>query len=239
VDIIVIGTREYNWALELFSYLFDKYWGARVVHWGDQDSGHLPFRCVPAYTEGEWPWDHWFGAGLRSILEVLESDVFCLFLPDHWISAPVDRKGVAAMEQYMLRDPTILRGNLTADMGLATYGELEQRWWDRDIMTVHPMQPQCGFLGGFTFCPALWNRELMMDNIESHWTIWECEKLGTDQKVTPMWPKIRSVGVEPGPIHRVHGMYHAQEKVANLKELSPEDAAVVRSMVPGDWKVRE
>lgn len=237
MDIIVIGTREYNWALKPFAYLFDKHWGAHVVHWGDEDSGHLPFRQCPAYGK-EWPWDHWFGNGLRSILEVLESDVFCLLLPDHWISAPVDRAGVAAMAQYMLRDPTILRGNLTIDMGLATYGELERRWWDRDIMAVHPTQPQCGFLGAVTFCPALWNRELLMHIVEPHWTIWECEKLGTDQKVTPVWPEIRSVGIEPGPIRRTHSMGHGQEKTVSLEGLSLEDAKAVRAMMPGEWKVR-
>lgn len=237
MDIIVLGTRKYNWLLEPFAHLLNRYWGASCTHWGDEPTPWLPFRHVPAF-DGPWEWDHWFGAGLRSVLAELESDVFCLLLPDHWIAAPVDRRGVAAMAQYMGRDPTILRGNLTAGTCLAVYGGLERTWWGRRIVAVPPTDPHCGTYGGFTFSPALWNRKLFMENVEAHWTIWECEKLGTDQRVARKWPEVRSVGVEPGPVRRTHGLHHGQPNLANLDGLSPEDAEAVRSMVPLEWGTR-
>ena len=79
----------------------------------------------------------------------------------------------------------------------------------------------------------------MHDRFDKHWTLWECEKLGTDQRVAPNWPEyVRSVGLRPAPLSRTHGLHHGEEKTANLGGLCPEDAAMVRGMIPGGWKVR-
>ena len=102
MNIIVIGTQRYNWALQPMNYLLEKYWGIEAIHWGDKDSGFMPFKRVPAYADGEWPWDHWFGNGLLSILDALSSEVFCLLLPDHWISQPVESKGITGMARVTI-----------------------------------------------------------------------------------------------------------------------------------------
>jgi len=106
VEIILLGTRQYEWAVPIFAHLFRKYWSDDQVLWyGDSYTGALPdnieFRQVPCYREGIWPWTPWFSNGLRSILEDLAGAVIALFLPDHWLTQPVDLAAVDTLRGYM------------------------------------------------------------------------------------------------------------------------------------------
>jgi len=240
MKIIVVGTHEYFWALRIFTRQFNRYWKfANVVHYGDVECADLPpnfeSRRVPCYAEGSWPWDHWYGNGLISILESIPDRTVALFLPDHWINAPVDKLAVRALDGYMLSHPDVVRGNLTAGTCLAGYGETVALRDACRIVQVHPGDPHCGLYGGTVGSPALWNRNALLEVLEPHWGLWDAEKVGTE-KMARGWPRWRSVGIEPAPVSRTHGLVHGKPKVASFEGMSREDAEMCAKMLPEGWE---
>ena len=246
MDIIVVGTHEYQWALWPFAALFQKYWGDDpVTYVGDRLEGPLPdnleFVQVPAYGEGIWPWDEWFGNGLRSILENVGQDpVVALFLPDHWLCAKVNKRKVQGLEAYVLRHPT-LRANLAAGTCLDQHGEVLRTWYGMEIVSVPPWDIHCGQSGGVTLAPALWDRELLLKLLEPSWSLWGAEKLGTEKFAREgtqgrQYPEVRSIGTRPAILKRAHGMYHAQPRTVFVEDLGEEDRETVRRYLAAGWK---
>jgi len=235
MKIIVVGTHEYFWALRIFTRQFNRYWGfADVVHYGDVECADLPSnfksKRVPCYSEGSWPWDHWYGNGLISILESLADEIVALFLPDHWLNAPADKLAVRELERYMLASPDVVRGNLTAGTCVAGRGEPVRG----RIVQVHPGDPHCGLYGGTAGSPALWNREALLEVLEPHWGFWEAESVGTE-KMAREWPRWRSVGIEPGPVSRTHGLVHGRPCVASFEGMNERDIKACAEMLPKGW----
>lgn len=234
MDIVVVGTSEYFWALRIFARQFNSCFGNdAIVHYGDIECDGLPknftSRRVPCYSQGSWPWEHWYGNGLISILERLTEDLVMLFLPDHWF-ASVDKGGIRELARYMSQNPDVMRGNLIAGTCLDGYGESV----GNGIVQVHPNNPHCGLFGGCAGSPALWNRKNLLEILEPGWSLWGVEKLGTE-KMAKMWPKWRSVGIKPGPIIRAHGLSHSNPGVASFQGMSQEDAEACAKMLPGGW----
>jgi hypothetical protein len=241
MDIIVVGTHEYQWALFPFAELFAKYWGPeRILYYGDRQEGPLPanleFHRVPCYTEGVWPWQHWFGNGMRSIMDEMQGFLVTVFLPDHWLCSPVDHKALRKLCRFMDKRGNILRGNLVAGTCLDEHGQHVANEAGLEIVGVSPENVHCGFLGGMTFAPAVWNRALLRDILEPQWDLWAAEKMGTE-RMKKRYPGIMSVGTRPSILGRAHGLYHAQPRTASVKDLIPEDAEVVRRYLPAGWRV--
>jgi hypothetical protein len=244
METIIVGTHDYEWALHPFMHLWRKHWGDQpVTWWGDRRTGKdlpegLRFARVPAFGEGSWPWDHHFGRGLISILEAVEADTVAIFLPDHWISAPVDPRQVNALAGFMEASGRVLRGNLTAGTCLEGHGDVIKRYKRFDVVSVAPTDHHCSFGGGMTFCPSLWNRAALAGLLEPHWNLWACEKVGTEKFARTLWKRgWVSVGTRPGLLRRCHGLSHLQPQAVSLAGLEPEDAAFVRSWLPDGWRL--
>lgn len=241
IETVVLGTAEYQWALRPFSYLFRKFWPNQHIIWyGDRVTEPIPhgieFRRVPCYSEGIWPWEPWFSNGLRSVLDDLDGFIVALFLPDHWLSGPVGVEAVNALHDWMDRKGNVMRGELTAGTCLEIYGEHVATVAGHEIVSVRPDHAHCGLGGGITFSPALWNRALLRDLLEPAWNLWQTESLGT-RRMVKRAPEIYSVGMRPFPLQRCHGLRHAQPQTANLDTLEPEDAEIVRGMLPKGWNI--
>lgn len=239
MHICVVGTHQYQWCLWPFGSLFYKYWGPGKVHYcGDHLVGDLPpnleFVQVPAYRMGTWPWEHWFGNGLRSYLETVDDPIVALFLPDHWLCDYVNGPETLALHDYMLANPDVVRGNLAAGTALEKYGEPVATWEGIEIIGVPPTHPHASLDGGMTFCPSLWNRQLLIELLEPNWNLWQCEGLGTRKMAGQ---GLRSVGTRPAVLRRVHGLNHGQPKVAFLEGLRSEDWVLVRRHLPDGWRI--
>jgi hypothetical protein len=237
---VLIATHEYEWAIHIFAALFARYWGGeQVVYFGDRQEDELPanveFRRVPAYAEGIWPWRWWFGNGLRSICEALEGQLMALFLPDHWLNRPVDTSIVARLADYMDHRPALVRANLTDDQAWGR-AELVEFWRGVGVVEIKPWDIHHGLNGGLTFCPSLWRPELLARLIEPHWTLWECERLGTE-RVKVAYPNIQAVGSLPAALSRTHGLGQGRPNVACLAGLNDEDRAVVLDYLPEGWRI--
>jgi hypothetical protein len=237
MEIVVLGTVAYQWALWPFAHLFEKYWSDQTITWyGDRQEGDIPenveFRRVPCYTQGVWPWQHWFGNGLISILDELEGDVVALFLPDHWIAAPVGIEAVLSLKTWMAGQQRVVRGNLAAETCLDGHGKHMATWGGYEIVRGRPDDVHCSFHGGVTFCPSLFNRRLLRSLLEPHWNLWEVESLGTRAMARR---DLFSVGLRPGPVERCHALHHGRPKSVSLAGLCPLDKEIVRGMIPGGW----
>lgn len=250
IKAVIFGTHEYQWALWPFAHLFGKYWGGQTVTYvGDRLAGDLPdnveFMQVPCYTEGEWPWKHWFGNGVKESLRTFDDDVIAMFLPDHWIVEPVKMDVVKAMADYMRESRNALRGNLPNDTNLEGHGRIIAIRGEVEIIVCHDIH-HCGKEAGTAMSPALWNREHLMELLEPHWGLWATEKLGTEkmQRERPYWV---SVGTRPSALSRTNairdGKKNQMQGVASkevwLQELSEEDRQVIREMIPSGYDVIE
>jgi hypothetical protein len=240
VEVVVVGTHEYQWALWPFARFFAKRWGPdAIIYYGDRQEGPLPgnveFRRVPCYSEGEWPWSHWFGNGLKAVLDDLRGFVVALFLPDHWLNGPVDLEGVERLRRYMDRKGNVLRGNLAGSTCLDREGRHLASEDGLEVVFVPPWDIHCGMMGGVTFSPALWNRALLRDLLEPHWNLWDCESLGT-HKMKRLHPDVVSVGTRPALLSRAHGLYHGRPKVASLEGLDAEDREAALAALPAGWR---
>jgi len=239
---LLVGTHQYEWATNIFAYLFNKYWGTEPITYVSDRQVHplycnLEFMQVPCYTEGEWPWAHWFGHGLRSIFEHFAKDLIVLFLPDHWITRPVDKDAVIAMAVYMDAHPHLVRGDLTAGQAVYSYGHQIATSGGYGVWAVSPNHKHASLNGGITFPPSLWNPVEALDIIEDTWSLHDCEKLGTQkmQRQTALY----SAAISPAPIHRAHVLHHAQQRVMNLTDVNPEDIPVIKECLPKDWGIIE
>jgi len=243
-EIVLLGTADYSWAVRIFALLFNRHYGKAPVTWfGDKEPGiELPpnfaWRQVPAFGEGSWPWDHHFGRGLISILETLESEVVGIFLPDHWIAAPVAKDHVVALERFMTDSGRVLRGHLTHGTCLDGHGKVIRRGFGHDFVSIYPTDHHCSFGGGMTFCPSLWNRKALLGLLEPHWDLWACEKVGTEKFARTLWKQgWISAGIKPAPVARCHGLSHAAPRAVNLSGLSERDRREVLPMIPAGWEV--
>lgn len=240
-EIVLLGTRTYGWAVNIFAHLFRKYWGDQEIIWyGDSLDGPIPggvrFKRVPAYAEGVWPWEPWFSNGLRSILADLDGFTVALFLPDHWLASPVDHGAVKALAGYMDEKGTVVRGNLTCGTCLDGYGKHVATRGNYEIVSVRPDNAHCGLQGGITFTPSLWNRALLCDLLEPHWNLWRMESEGT-KRMIKLSPTLLSVGTRPGALYRCHGLHHERPGKVSIEGLCQGDADFVRSMLPVGWSV--
>jgi hypothetical protein len=238
---IIIGTHQYQWATNIAAYLFDKYVGLPLLYVGDHVEGvlyeGLEFMQVPCFSEGVWPWKNHFARGLNSIFENFKDDLILLLLPDQWILEPVSLLPILALGEYMERRPCIVRGNLAQGQALYDHGYVFDCHKGYEIWSVSPTNPHASLHGAITFCPTLWNpraRELF----EPHWTLQECENLGTEVIAAGL-SSVISVGIKPAPIRYAHVLHHAQPHTVNLMQVPMEDREIARAYIPDVWSVSE
>lgn len=243
-DVILVGTHEYEWAVNIFARLYEKYWpdGPRVHYIGDRVEGFLApnvhFMQVPCYSEGVWDWEHWFGAGLQAICDWLGDRLFLLFLPDHWLYQPVSAIYIEMLALYMKDHSEIVRGGVTAKAPIYDYGTVEYQEHSIDILTASSCDQHVSLEGGLTFYPSLWNPRLLRELIEPGWTLQRCESLGT-ARMCEERKELRSVSISPAPIYRAHTLRHAQSKRVFLQDVSPPDRLLVRHYIPNGWEIIE
>lgn len=240
MKIILTGTQAYNWVLPIFGHLFEKYWGEPFLYIGDTPPPQLPnnvtFQPLQTFKEGIWPWDHWFGQGLREICQQFSGEIIALFLLDHWLNQPVDIDGVYQLAEYMRLNRQIIRGNLTTNgiwtnsKSIDTYGRLE-------ILYIPPWDKNNSLNGGITFCPSLWNTDLLDKLIEPAWSLWDCEKLGTERLVKN--PKIYAIGTRPYLLSRTHAMFHKDPHRISLENMQPDDRQFVMDRLPDGYRITD
>jgi len=250
IAFVVFGTHEYQWALGPFGHLFAKYWGDETVTYvGDRLAGPLPdnieFMRVPCYSEGVWPWRHWFGNGVRETLKILGEDLAAIFLPDDWIRRPVQSDVVDAMARHMLEAGNVVRGNLADDTNLEGHSRTVATREEIEIVVCDDVH-HCGNEAGTALSPALWDRKKLIDILEPHWGLWATEKLGTE-KMARKYPDWISVGTRPAALGRVNSIRDGQRRQAHgeppkrvwVEGLSEEDRRAVRAMIPGKYDIVE
>jgi hypothetical protein len=238
---ILLGTHEYEWAIRIFAELFAKYYGdEEIIYFGDRENDlpfNIKFQQVPCFSDGVWDWENSFGEGLKSICYSHLDEILLIFLPDHWLNRKVNKSVIYSLAKYMDdKHKEVVRVNLTDDVSWHT-GEVEsvEHWQELEIVEVKPWSIHSSYNGGFTFCPSLWNPQLLGRSIESRWDLWNCEKLGTEL-VRALYPKMKVVGSNPAALERVHGLFHSSKRVS-INGLSDEDKKIVLQYLPEGYAI--
>lgn len=234
-------TKDYEWLVPPFLYLFEKYWGREplLVSTDRPLSVDLPAWCdwmqVPAYTEGIWPWQFWWGNGMRSILAEIDEPVVALFLPDYWITEPV-KSGVDTLAEYMLRCGNIIRANLQDDTCLIVYGKFRESFKELEIITATPGCVHCGLQAGTSMGAALWDQKKLFDLLEPHWSPWALEVIGSEKmwRIHPDWV---SVGTNPALVQRANVLSKSEPRNLDLRLLADEDYREVQKWVPPGYRI--
>lgn len=240
-QVMIVASYAYEWAVQVAARLFAKYWPGRpVLYFADRFTGPFPDNVtpirVPCYSEGVWPWAHWFGQGLISICEYLEEWPVLFLQADHWLNAPVDGEGIGVLAHYMSEHPDVIRGNVTAGTPLEAHGHEIVQWYGYSIIAGDP-RGLAGFDAALTFCPSLWNPTALKQIIEPGWTFQQCEALGTKKMLAQA--KYRTVGILPPPLSRAHVLRHAQPHTVFMHDVAPEDRAMCRGWVRELWSIAE
>ena len=239
---LLVLTKDYEWLVPSFLYLFEKYWGQEplLISSDKPLSVSLPEWCewlqVPAYAEGIWSWQFWFGNGLRSILAEIDEPVVALFLPDYWICKPVDSTAVNTLTEYILRCGNIIRVNLQDDTCLKTYGKFRESYKGLEIIAATPGCIHCGLEAGTAMGVDLWDRHKLFDLLEPHWSPWALETIGS-QKMWRVYPDWVSVGTRPSLVWRANVLSKFHPRLIDLRKLPEEDYEEVKSWLPSGYQV--
>lgn len=233
---ILLGTSQYEWALYPFANLYSKYFGGPILYVTDRIEHALPdnvnLTIVPAFRNGIWDWATCFGEGLKSIGYYFTDQIIAIFLLDHWLNSPVDTEVIFSLERYMINHPEIIRVNLTDDLSWhSSETETIDTWENLEIIEIKPWSIHSGYNGGISFSPSLWRAELLARIVQSGWSLWDCEKLGSEV-IKVEYPKVRAIGSNPAVLTRAHGLVHGQPKIVNLVGLSSDDQKMVIESIP-------
>ncbi len=235
-SVIVSVSDKHLWCLKPFSYLFNRYWSPdqKVVVAGYTPPPFELPRNFAFYTisQPQYPKEKWAN-GLIEFLDIYQADYGVIMLEDYWISRRVDFQAIYSLTEYMARHPEILRVDLTADR-LYAGGMRDVDYWDRfDIIEAAGSQYQMSLQAG------LWNLRILRDLLTklpaTSRSAWDVELTGTTL-INNFGDKMRVVGTRQWPIRYANGLNNAAGKKIFYENLSLEDANVVQSFVPEEYK---
>ncbi len=161
VRVYVMSNQKYNWALQGFSYLFNRFWSELqevVVVTDVEPSFELPPNfTVKSMNAGKpLPKERW-SDGLIFMLQKIPDDVFVLLLEDYWLIRKVDNAGVDTLADYMRSHKEILRVDLTDDRQYNGHMKDIGAWGHYDLVeTPNDSEYQMSLQAG------IWNRDLLL-----------------------------------------------------------------------------
>lgn len=238
---LLVLTKAFQWLVQPFLYLYEKYWGEPLVCYTDQPLDvDLPnwceWKCVPCYSEGSWPWQFWWGNGMLSILAEIDEPLVSLFLPDYWIGTSVQLNQVNSVARYILKCGNIVKTNLQMDTCLDQYGKFRESYQGLEIISAIPGCIHCGLEAGTALGVALWDRDKLARILKPHWSPWGLEKLGTERMLQEFKDWV-AVGTRPGLVKRVNAVAQGVPETVTLSGLTREDQETVRQWIPGQYKI--
>lgn len=240
---LLVLTKQYQWLVPPFLYLFHKHWGRdeKLLVCSDQPldvdlPAWVEWRRVPCYSEGSWPWQFWWGNGMQSILAEIDEPVVCLFLPDYWLASSVSSKTLDDLAQYVVRCGNVLRVGLQFRQCRDAHGKFREVYRGLEIVAVTPGCVHCGTDAGAGLGVAMWDRAKLLDLLEPHWSPWALEKLGSEK----MWREHRdwvSIGVAGGVVRRVNAVDQHTPTEVDLRGLDELDQGEVKRWIPERYEI--
>jgi len=195
VEIFVYTHQDAHWALRPFAYLFNIYFSSLqpVAIAGGEPSVELPdnFLWAPVESRVKERWSD----GLIEFLQMVESDVVCMFLEDYWLVRYIDWEILGSLEQYMLMHPDVLKIDLTGDR-LHSGNAVDIGYWGRADLVQTSWETQYQW----STQVALWNRKHLLANLRPEMSPWDFELQDRHPE------NLRVLGTRQWPCRYVNGV---------------------------------
>ena len=234
LEIVVLGTIEYQWLLKPLAFMFWKYFqNAKILYFSNKfvDLEHVPanveLRTLPF---DNWDWFSDFGEGLRQAVLTLKGKVFFLCLLDMWPNNYIKLDRVEMLYNYLnCNSGTVLRGLVGDDSNLLAYGHSISKKNELDIITTTKYDKHSSGNAGFMLTPSLWNKELLLKYLENC-SIWDIEEHHTRKmrkdSVYSVWTR-----------QSIFPFYHTLTRESKgtkifLKRFFDEDKKILESFIP-------
>lgn len=214
LKVIVLTCNKYQWLLQPFMYLFNRYWSELqpVIIGG---FSYPEFYTPPNFTyqlidRYDYPPNKWSDGLIKLLMQIPDRHVV-LMLEDYWLSRTVDHEAIIGCYHYIKDRPEVLRIDLTADR-LYAGGMFDVESFGRlDIIeTPHDSPYQ------FSTQAGIWNKERLFEILQLGKTGWEAEI----QTTVP--PEMRVLGTRQYPIRYVNAMDKGKLQRDKIATLAPE-----------------
>ncbi len=170
MDVVVYSHRDAHWILPAFSYMFNIFWSSTqpVLIAGGEPDVELPpnFQWLPVESRVKERWSD----GLIEFLNMLKSDVVCLFLEDYLLIRYVAWDLIGSLEQYMIEHPNVLKIDLTADRLHSGHAVDVEAYGRADIIET---DWQTSY--NYSLQLALWNRKHLLSCLRPEMSPWDFE----------------------------------------------------------------
>lgn len=229
-EVVVAITSDFHWELQPFFYLLNRYWPDQpITVLSDKDAGigeYVPFRTG---ITGEWH-GAFSNALYRFLDEDCQSDCIVLLMADHWLVSEVDARLLSQAVRYMQNR---LEAVIRLDLSPGPVGQaiLAFSQGDLEFYRCPDHQRDC-FLQG-AIVPAMWNRKLLLETLQSGWGLWDAEK---ELSKCIIERGLESLLVLP-KLYQYQHIASTRSKTVDLRNI--EFAGEIKPMIPGGYTVYE
>lgn len=204
IPVYCFTSDKYNWSLEIFSYLYMKYWGWPITFVGyTKPEFELPGDFYSIGNFADYPADKWSNGVLKFIRESA-APYFVFMLEDYWINRQVDTQALEWLHEYAIAHPRIARVDITTD-----------RLYGANLQEVEPLR-RLDIIENIPAAPyhlslqaGIWSRDAFLKYVFDNESAWEVEIKGTSRMIND---GARVVGTRNFPLRYLIGIQ--QGKVA-------------------------
>jgi hypothetical protein len=220
MKIIIPTYRDIQWILPCYMHLHHKYWNHPVTIIAEEN--YLP-DCefvIPPQADNGTVQSGDFSDVLIWYLLQLKDKFICIMLSDYMITKPVGVDMIYALIGYMDEHDNILRCQLGNMFG----SENSSRQTD----TIGDIEIREGNFLPTSLTPGIWNRELLLEMLNSNTCAWGLEIKGRDKFVSSSW---RSICPVPQPIDYINAL---RGRITDKMVSTPEIIAEIGHMIPNN-----
>jgi len=228
-EFIISGTGRYLWLLEPLLYMYGKYMPVPLLFFLDRPMEGI--NAVEVFLRNMRAYHEPCGGLIKDALQTVNKPVVMLGYMDFLPSRKVDLGILAGLEQYMIKDHRVVRGNIWAGADNTVKSSKELLHEGEGFSIWKLSDKDHGQIGSTSLLPALWRKDFLLEFIEDNWTMDAIEFPG--QKKFAAQNEWYSVGILPGVFHSCHLCYTADRREVRLSTIqNEEDRAFVAQFIP-------
>lgn len=228
-EFIISGTGRYHWLLKPLLYLYGKYMPVPLLFFSDRLTEGI--NAVVVFSPYMRAYHEPCGKLIKDALQRLDKSIVMLGFMDFLPIKKVDLRLLEVLEQYMIRDCCVARGNIWAPADKTVMSSKELLCEGEGFSILKLSSKIHGQIGATSLLPALWRRDFLLEFVEDDWTLDAIELPGQYKFMAQS--KWYSVGILPGLFYECHLCYTADRNEVRLSTIkNKEDRAYVAQFVP-------
>ena len=231
MKLLVTTSNKSAWTLKTFAHLWNRYFSpvddVDVLCETLQSvvDLKLPSNFHPVQAGESWALNQWSDGLIRYLNGIPDQQVL-IMLDDYWLTRQVDVDGIDALDQYLQKNPNVLRVDLTSDRLYASgprYPHEDPNYATHgyyDLVNRPKTQYQMSLM------PGLWNKAALLSVLRVGWNPWDVEIAGPN---VVNESDLIVVGTRQNPIKIVNSLRNASVQV-DLRGLNDEVKVELRSL---------